>query len=120
MFAAPKTKDLTPQQVKADLDAHAILLIDVREPAEFAAERIHGALNFPLSTFDPGVLPAAGDKLMVLQCGSGKRSATAIDRCQKAGHAIDSHLAGGIMAWKAAGLPTVTLDSDTGSVRDRA
>ena len=120
MFAASGTKDLTPQQVKADLDAHAILLIDVREPTEFAAERIHGALNFPLSTFDPSVLPAAGDKLMVLQCGSGKRSATAMDSCQKAGHAIDSHLAGGLMAWKAAGLPTVTLDSDTGSVRDRA
>ena len=38
---------------------------------EFAAERIHGALNFPLSTFDPAALPAAGDKLIVLQCGSG-------------------------------------------------
>lgn len=120
MFGSPKTKDLTPQQVKASLDAHAILLVDVREPAEFAAERIHGALNFPLSTFDPGALPVAGDRLMVLQCGSGKRSATAIDQCCKAGHAIDTHLAGGIMAWKAAGLPTVTIDSDTGAVSDRA
>ena len=119
MFGSPKTKDLTPAQVKASLDAHKILLIDVREPGEFAAERIHGALNFPLSTFDPGALPAAGDKLMVLQCGSGKRSATAIGHCQKAGHTIDSHLAGGIMAWKAAGLPTVTIDSGTGSVLDR-
>ena len=44
MFGSPKTKDLTPAQVKASLDAHEILLIDVREPAEFAAERIHGAL----------------------------------------------------------------------------
>ena len=121
MFAASKTKDLTPQQVKADLDAHAILLIDVREPAEFAAERIHGALNFPLSTFDPSVLPAAGDKLMVLQCGSGKRSATAIDRCQKVWPTPSIPIwPAAIMAWKAAGLPTVTLDSDTGSVRDRA
>ena len=103
----------------AAADRPAVQLIDVREPAEFAAERIHGALNFPLSTFDPGALPAAGDKLMVLQCGSGKRSATAIGHCQKAGHTIDSHLAGGIMAWKAAGLPTVTIDSGTGSVLDR-
>ncbi len=118
MFGAPKTKDLTPQQVRALLDAHEILLIDVREPAEFAAERIHGALNFPLSTFDPGALPQAGDRLMVLQCGSGKRSAMAVEQCRKARHTIDSHLAGGIMAWKASGLPTVTIDSATGSLRD--
>lgn len=119
MFGSPKTKDLTAHQVKASLDAHEILLIDVREPAEFAAERIHGALNFPLSTFDPDALPEAGDKLVVFQCGSGKRSATAVGHCRKAGHAIDTHLAGGIMAWKAAGLPTVTIDNDSGAVRDR-
>lgn len=113
-------KDLTPAHVKRALDAHEILLVDVREPAEFAAERIHGALNFPLSTFDPGALPEAGDKMVVFQCGSGKRSATAVDQCQKAGHTIDSHMAGGIMAWKAQGLPTVAIDSDTGAVRDRA
>lgn len=119
MFGFPKTKDLTPHQVKASLDTHEILLIDVREPAEFAAERIHGALNFPLSTFDPGAIPSEGDKMIVLQCGSGKRSATAIEHCRKAGHSIDSHLAGGIMAWKAAGLPTVTIDGQTGAVLDR-
>jgi rhodanese-related sulfurtransferase len=119
MFAAAKTKDLSPAQVKAALDAHAILLIDVREPAEFAAERIHGALNFPLSTFDPTALPKTDDRTIVFQCGSGKRSANAVDLCRKAGHDIDAHLAGGIMAWKAQGLPTVTIDSETGAVRDR-
>lgn len=113
-------KDLTPAQVKAALDKGEILLVDVREPAEFAAERIHGALNFPLSTFDPRTLPDAADKAIVFQCGSGKRSAMAIDRARKGGHAIDSHLGGGILAWKAAGLPTVTLDISTGAVRDRA
>lgn len=119
MFGSPKTQDWSPQQLKAALDSHEILLIDVREPAEFAAERIHGALNFPLSTFDAGALPAAGDKLIVFQCGSGKRSATAIGACLKAGHSIDTHLAGGIGAWKAAGLPTVTIDGPTGQVIDR-
>lgn len=120
MFGATKTKDLSPREVKAALDAHEILLIDVREPAEFAAERIHGALNFPLSTFDPAALPKSDDKTIVFQCGSGKRSATAVDQCRKAGHRIDAHLAGGIMAWKAQGLATVAIDSDTGAVRDRS
>jgi rhodanese-related sulfurtransferase len=107
MFGSPKTKDLTAHQVKAALDAGEILLIDVREPDEFAAERIAGAVNLPLSSFNPKALPASGDKTLVLSCGSGKRSATAVGQCQKAGQAIDTHLTGGIMAWKAAGLPTV-------------
>lgn len=119
MFGAPKVKDLTPADVKAALDAGEILLIDVREPAEFAAERIHGALNFPLSTFDPAALPLADDKRIIMQCGSGKRSAMAIERCRAAGHKLESHLGGGILAWKAAGLPTISLDSESGQVRDR-
>jgi rhodanese-related sulfurtransferase len=116
MFGAPKIRDLTPDEVKASLDEHKILLVDVRSTA--MAERIHGALNFPLSTFDPNALPEAGDRLIVFQCGSGKRSAMAVERCQKAGHAIRSHLSGGIQAWKGAGLPTVTLDVATGGLRD--
>ncbi|OIQ68538.1 putative adenylyltransferase/sulfurtransferase MoeZ [mine drainage metagenome] len=103
----PKTKDLNPQQVKAALDAHEILLIDVREPAEFAAERIQGAVNVPPSSFNPAALPDAAGKTVVLQCAGGKRSAMAVDQCGKANQAIDTHLAGGLMAWKAAGLPTV-------------
>jgi rhodanese-related sulfurtransferase len=119
MFGAAKTKDLTPHQVNAALDAHEILLIDVREPAEFAVERIYGALNLPLSTFDPAALPKADDRTIVFQCGSGKRSASAVDQCRKAGHAVDSHLAGGIAAWKAAGLPTTAVESETGTASDR-
>ncbi|ALL13113.1 rhodanese-like domain-containing protein [Caulobacter henricii] len=107
MFGSPKTRDLTAQQVKAALDAQEIMLVDVRELAEFEAERIPGAVNVPLSTFDPKALPDAGERAVVFSCGSGKRSATAVGHCQKAGHALDTHLTGGIMAWKAAGLPTV-------------
>jgi rhodanese-related sulfurtransferase len=108
MFGAPKTRDLTPQQVKAALDANQIMLVDVREPDEFAAEKIVGAVNVPLSSFNPAALPAASGKTIVLQCAGGKRSAMAVDKCRKANQAIDTHLAGGLAAWKAAGLPTVT------------
>ena len=107
MFGAPKTKDLTPQQVKVALDAQQILLIDVREPDEFAAEKIAGAVNVPLSTFNPANLPQASGKTVVLQCSGGKRSAMAVDKCRVANEAVDTHLAGGLAAWKAAGLPTV-------------
>lgn len=107
MFGAPKTNDLTPQQVQAGLEAGQFLLIDVREPDEFAAERIAGAVNAPLSLLEPDNLPKADGKTVVLQCAGGKRSAMAVDRCRKAGEMIETHLAGGLAAWKAAGLPTV-------------
>ncbi len=119
MFNFTKTRDLSPGEVRAALAAGEIVLIDVREPAEFAAERVHGALNFPLSSLDPGDLPAAEARTLVFSCGSGKRSAMAVERCRKAGHAVECHLAGGIMAWKAAGLPTLTHGAKAGASGDR-
>lgn len=107
MFGARKTHDLSPAEVTAGLKTQKILLIDVREPDEFAAEHITGAVNVPLSSFAPAALPDAGGKRVVFQCAGGKRSAAAVDRCERLGKGHDAHLAGGIAAWKAAGLPTV-------------
>ena len=111
-------QSMTPQEVQAAMADRKIVLIDVREPAEFAAERIHGALLFPLSTFDPAALPSDIDRTVVFHCGSGKRSADAIERCRRAGLPHDVHMDGGLMAWKAAKLPMITLDTATGTVRD--
>ena len=97
-------QDLTPAEVAARVKQGA-RLIDVREPAEFEAERIAGALLMPLSTLDPAKLPK--DAPLIFQCGTGKRSSLALARVQQAGLPHDAHLAGGIQAWKAAGLPTI-------------
>lgn len=112
-------EDLTAAEVAAKLKDGAIVLIDVREPNEFAAERIHGALLFPLSTFDPAMLPEGGKRSIVFHCGSGIRSAKAVAACAGAGFAHRAHMAGGIQAWKAAGLPTIAVDPATGQVIDR-
>jgi rhodanese-related sulfurtransferase len=111
-------RNLVPADVAHGLATHKMLLIDVREPHEYEAERIHGALLYPLSTFDPLALPDPKGRQIVLQCGSGMRSAKAVAICEKAGLSIDSHLQGGIQAWKAAGLPTITTDPSTGQPRD--
>ncbi|MDV6329835.1 rhodanese-like domain-containing protein [Asticcacaulis sp. 201] len=99
-------ENLTPEQVNAALDAGEILLVDVREPHEFAAERIAGAVNYPLSTLDPANLPSEAGKTVVLSCAGGVRSVTAANACQAAGIDIHHHLAGGLRAWVMAGLPT--------------
>lgn len=111
-------QELTPAEVHTALREHRIVLIDVREPQEYVNERIHGALLFPLSTFDPLAL-TAGERPVVLHCGSGKRSAVAVSKCLEAGVPVTRHMKGGILAWKHAHFPTVSLDPNSGAVVDR-
>ena len=108
MFGSGKSakhREIGLAELKALLDQGQALVIDVREPEEFAAEHIAGAVNLPLSSFDPARLPAADGKTVILQGAGGKRSGMALDRCAEAQAAIDTHLAGGLGAWKSAGLP---------------
>lgn len=98
---------MSAAEVAIQLRAGKLLLVDVREPAEFAAERIAGALLYPLSTFDASFLPDDGARRVVFHCGSGKRSLTAAEHRLAAGHGHAAHMGGGIAAWKAAGLPII-------------
>jgi len=107
-MSGPAVEDLTVEQVKAGLEDGTILLIDVREPNELAAEQIPGAVDFPLSTFDPSALPDPAGKRLVFSCRSGRRSVIASQAAQAAGLPYDAHMAGGILAWKAAGFDTKT------------
>ena len=100
---------MEPGQIAELLRSGKALLIDVREPAEYAMERIHGALLFPLSTFDATALPDDGDRRVIFHCGSGKRSLAAAEKRLAAGHEHAAHMRGGISAWKDAGLPVISL-----------
>ena len=90
------------------LRAGRMLLVDVREPNETVLERYPGAVIVPLSAFDPDAIPDPQGKQVVFACRSGRRSITASVAAQDAGYPYKSHLAGGIIAWKQAGLPTET------------
>jgi len=107
-------EELSPRQVANLLNARKILLIDVREPDEYATQRIAGALLCPLSTLDAMALPPDESRRVVFQCGSGKRSALAAQARLAAGAPRAAHLAGGIGAWKVAGLPVMQMDPATG------
>jgi rhodanese-related sulfurtransferase len=100
--------DLTPEDVSQGVADGRYLLIDVREPNEVAAEAYPDSVVVPLSTFDPAAIPDPQGKQIVFACRSGKRSVTASLAAQTGGLAYDKHLAGGILGWKAAGLPTRT------------
>jgi len=90
------------------MDDVRYLLVDVREPNEVEVEAYPGAVVVPLSTFDPQDIPDPQGKQVVFACRSGKRSVTASLAAQADGQPYDRHLAGGMLAWKAAGLPTRT------------
>lgn len=99
-------RDLEPQDVARGLVEGRILLVDVREPIETNLERYPEAFLLPLSMFDPAAIPDPAGREVVFACGSGKRSVTASLAAQSVGLPYDAHLAGGLKAWKAAGLPT--------------
>jgi rhodanese-related sulfurtransferase len=108
MLRADEVQNLTPEQVARGVTEGSMLLVDVREPNETSVEAYPGAVIVPLSAFDPATIPDPHGKQVVFACRSGRRSVTASLAAQDAGYPYKSHLAGGIIAWKAAGLPTET------------
>src|SRR6516164_3204333 len=103
---ANQVQDLTPEEVSKGMAEGRYLLVDVREPNEVEAEAYPYGVVVPLSTFDPKAIPDPQGKDVVFACRSGKRSVTASLAAQAAGLAYDKHLAGGMLGWKSAGLPT--------------
>lgn len=100
--------DHSPSEVKAMLERGEVVLIDVREPFEHQAERIEGAVPMPLGTLDAAAVRQryAGQRI-VFHCAGGVRSAKACAKFALGQDEPTHHLAGGIAAWKQAGLPTL-------------
>ncbi len=80
------------------------LLLDVREPDEWARGRAEHAVHAPLGDLDPGAVPR--DRPVLAVCRSGKRSGVAAAALAAAGHDV-TNVTGGMLAWVQAGLPVV-------------
>jgi rhodanese-related sulfurtransferase len=106
MPRADEVANLTPEQVAAGLREGRMLLVDVRELNETSVESYPDAVIVPLSCFDAAAIPDPQGKQVVFACRSGRRSVTASLAAQDNGYPYKAHLVGGIIAWKAAGLPT--------------
>lgn len=100
-------REVDPAAVAEWLRRGECIVCDVREPDEHAAERIEGATLRPLSKLDLSGLRQASPRV-VFHCKGGKRSAEAAVRALAALPGVEvCTMAGGIEAWKNAGLPTV-------------
>lgn len=90
----------------AKRDVSGVQLIDVREPAEFAAGHIEGAINVPPGISDKDLLARIDpDRPVLAYCAVGYRSAVMAQRLQRAGRTNVSSYAGSIFAWANAGKP---------------
>lgn len=82
------------------------VLIDVREPAEYAAGHAVGSKSVPLARLETsGELPKNKALPVVLVCASGARASRAAAILKKLGHENARVLAGGVSAWREANLP---------------
>jgi molybdopterin/thiamine biosynthesis adenylyltransferase/rhodanese-related sulfurtransferase len=93
---------LTPRELRELLDSgKKVALIDVREPVEWDINHIDGAQLVPKSTLESGegLAKLPQDRIPVLYCKTGVRSAEALAAVKKAGFSDAKHLQGGIVAW---------------------
>lgn len=103
-MASANVENVSIEELKQGLADGSILLVDVREPNEYAAGRIPGAKLNALQRFDPKALPSEPGKRVVLSCRSGKRSLDALALAQRAGRDdVRAHFPGGFQAWANAG-----------------
>jgi rhodanese-related sulfurtransferase len=105
--------------LKAAMDASTALLIDVRTPEEFAEVRAAGAINIPLDQLSARmseISPAEGATVYLI-CRSGARSGRATKALAAAGFAKPTNVAGGTLAWQAAGLPVESGPPSTGDAK---
>ena len=84
------------------------LVVDVRDPGEYAAGHILGAKNVPLSRLSDG---SAGEvakrkeRPVIVYCEGGERASKAVALLKKQGYTRAVNLTGGLKGWQQAGLP---------------
>jgi rhodanese-related sulfurtransferase len=104
--------NVTPQEARSWLVNGKAILVDVREPDEFARLHIPGAAPSPLASLRDELrkmaLPA--DRAIIFQCQKGGRGGQACEAVSSGTPDMPRvfNLAGGIDAWQAAGLPVTT------------
>lgn len=110
-LSAAEVVKITPQNAAALLTANQAVLIDVREPAEWAETGVAAsAVLLPKSDFDgpqklwKEFLAQTGDKQIILYCRSGHRAGVVGAVLAEQGRSVAN--AGGFKDWKSAGLPT--------------
>ena len=118
MFDPHRIPAVTVAEAHRRLQDHATatapLLVDVREPDEFAEFRAEGAILVPLSTFMLRYQSLPRDRELLLICRTGARSGQATAFMLANGWPEVANVEGGTLAWLRAGLPARHGEPDDG------
>jgi rhodanese-related sulfurtransferase len=91
----------------AKIEAGEVVLIDVRDPEEFAASRIAGALNAPSGQLDTATIPREDERETIFYCRTGERSAKVAEQMADRYGGTVRYLDGGITGWVSGGRATI-------------
>lgn len=101
--------DISLNDLKTDIVAKKVTILDVNGPVSYANGHIPGAIDYTAHTADLAkVLPADKSALVVAYCGNEHCGAyaRAAEAASKLGYTNVQHFKPGIAGWKAAGEPT--------------
>ena len=98
---------VNPSQATLLINREDALVIDVREPNEYAAAHVLGAKNLPLARLAAGATDQLKrkERPIIVYCDGGERSGKAASVLKRQGYTRVSNLAGGLAGWQQAGLP---------------
>lgn len=107
LFSRPVGAQVNPAEATLLINREDALVIDVREADEYAGGHLPDARNIPLAKLADriGEIEKYRERPVIICCASGMRSAKACAELKKAGFGRLNNLAGGIDAWRQAGLP---------------
>jgi glyoxylase-like metal-dependent hydrolase (beta-lactamase superfamily II)/rhodanese-related sulfurtransferase len=98
--------DLGVAEAPTWLEQTRALVVDVREPAEYAAGHVPGAVSIPQAELALHLDELPRDRQVLVVCEGGTRSVRAARFLKQTGFASVTNLAGGTSAWRTAGFPT--------------
>jgi rhodanese-related sulfurtransferase len=103
--------EISPKDAAAKLKSGEAVIVDVRDKDEWDEGHVPGAMHMSRSTIELDVEEKVPDSntLIICHCGGGGRGALATESLQKMGYKNVRNMAGGLKAWKAAGLQTTTV-----------
>lgn len=112
MLMWPMVNGAGPGALTADgavqlMNREKAVVIDICEPAEYAAGHVAGAKNIPLGQLEGKLAITVKNKALpvILVCQSGARSSRALGIAKKLGFENVQSLSGGLGAWRSANLP---------------
>ena len=106
--AKKNISEISPQDAAAKLKSGEAVIVDVRDKDEWDEGHIPGAMHMSRGAIELDIEEKVPDTnaMIICHCGGGGRGALATESLQKMGYKNVRSMAGGLKAWKAAGLPT--------------